>query len=144
MMIPSLDDHRISLNIQFWIFIYKRKKKKKKREKGLIVVECFVGFRSFRFESWNCVRVNGGLTKFWKEVLRLVFGGTRRITTCPRGLRACVRDGSRLTKRLLGPVFDWISPMLHCSFRYEFRFARSPNWFVEWVKASEDARFGLE
>lgn len=64
MMIPSLDriiEYRRISNFEY-LFIWG---KKKKREKGLIVVECFVGFRSFHFESWNCVRVNGGLTKFW-------------------------------------------------------------------------------
>lgn len=53
---------------------------------------------SFR---WSCARVNGGSTKFLDRK-GVVFDGTRRITTCPRGFRACVRDATRLTKRLLG------------------------------------------
>lgn len=49
-MISSLDDHRISLNIQFWIFIYKRKKKKKETRERFDCrrVFCRVSIVSFR------------------------------------------------------------------------------------------------
>lgn len=79
--------------VQFSIFIYKGKKERKKGEKALIVDECFEN----RFISME-------LCAWWIEFLDrkgIVFGGTRRITTCTRGgFRACVRDGSRLTKGL--------------------------------------------
>lgn len=78
--------------VQFSIFIYKKKKERKKGEKALIVDECF----EKRFISMELC----GSTKFLDRK-GIVFGGTRRITTCTRGgFRACVRDGSRLTKGL--------------------------------------------
>ena len=89
-----LIDHRSSIPMMIFLpSLWKEKKERKKGEKVLIVDECF----EKRFISME-------LCAWWIEFLDrkgIVFGGTRRITTCLRGgFRACVQDGSRLMKGL--------------------------------------------
>lgn len=81
--------------IQFWIFIYIYIYIKERNERKLwlssSVLNRFVSMELCTSESTKFLDRKG-----------VVFDGTRRITTCPRGFRACVRDATRLTKRLLG------------------------------------------
>lgn len=89
-MIPSILGCLFNFEYLF-IYIYIKERNERKLWLSSSVLNRFVSMELCTSESTKFLDRKG-----------VVFDGTRRITTCPRGFRACVRDATRLTKRLLG------------------------------------------
>lgn len=129
-MIPSILGWSSLSNFEY-LFI-KRNKKRRKREREL----WFSSSVSNRFISMELCTSEWWIDEVFGKK-GVVFGGTRRITTCPRGFRACVRDDSRLTKRLLGQSSTEFRRCPILRFDTSSGLLDEKNWFVEW-RVSED------